>query len=251
DIPFDLKHRQHTVYGGKIELLRTELASKLQWAIAESRRQRKPAGPERFSLRLAGIEIPDTGVSIEVPEVRSIVPSSPFYLPMQLRNDSLEISSGITHVYLFSAKDSVIIPCRDASSYAEGFWGGHVTTYRMLGQRGPGEEPVALEPLIANPVDSGDGLTRQYRVGITFPALPSGAVEVSRMPLMLKAGVLAGKASFRLRLHSAAQYHEYKFRLSIQLKVPDAKEATNKTEIEELKDEIKPNGGITTRDNKI
>jgi len=27
DIPFDLKHRQHTVYGGKIDLLRNELGN--------------------------------------------------------------------------------------------------------------------------------------------------------------------------------------------------------------------------------
>lgn len=39
DIPFDLKHRQHIVYEGKIEKLRKELTKKLKWAINESKRQ--------------------------------------------------------------------------------------------------------------------------------------------------------------------------------------------------------------------
>ncbi len=33
DIPFDLQHQQHTVYGGSIDTLKSELARKLRWAI--------------------------------------------------------------------------------------------------------------------------------------------------------------------------------------------------------------------------
>lgn len=35
DIPFDLKHRRHIVYGDSIQLLRTELTRDLEWAKAE------------------------------------------------------------------------------------------------------------------------------------------------------------------------------------------------------------------------
>jgi nucleoside 2-deoxyribosyltransferase len=35
DIPFDLKHRRHVVYGGSIKLLREQLISELQWAQGE------------------------------------------------------------------------------------------------------------------------------------------------------------------------------------------------------------------------
>src|SRR6266705_2419167 len=52
DIPFDLKHRQHTVYGGKIETLRADLAQKLLWAIGESNRRKQGITPEAFSIRL-------------------------------------------------------------------------------------------------------------------------------------------------------------------------------------------------------
>jgi hypothetical protein len=38
DIPFDLKHHQHIVYGGSIDTLKNQLTRKLLWAIGESRR---------------------------------------------------------------------------------------------------------------------------------------------------------------------------------------------------------------------
>ena len=58
DIPFDLKHRQHTAYGGKISLLRTELTSKLVWAIGESKVKGQAFAPERVSVRLHGADLP-------------------------------------------------------------------------------------------------------------------------------------------------------------------------------------------------
>src|SRR5947209_4307499 len=64
DIPFDLKHRPHTVYGGQIETLRRELVTKLQWAIAEARKQQRPGGAERFSIRLNGIDIAAADASV-------------------------------------------------------------------------------------------------------------------------------------------------------------------------------------------
>src|SRR5205085_8029616 len=36
DIPFDLKHHQHIVYGGSIEVLKSQLISRIAWAINES-----------------------------------------------------------------------------------------------------------------------------------------------------------------------------------------------------------------------
>ena len=39
DIPFDLKHRPHIVYGGSIDKLKTELVERLKWAVSESKKQ--------------------------------------------------------------------------------------------------------------------------------------------------------------------------------------------------------------------
>ena len=49
DIPFDLKHRQHTVYGGKIAVFRSELAKRLKWAVLESERRAVLRFPMRRS----------------------------------------------------------------------------------------------------------------------------------------------------------------------------------------------------------
>jgi len=39
DIPFDLKHRQHVVYGESISYLKTELTKVLNWAKSEIKAQ--------------------------------------------------------------------------------------------------------------------------------------------------------------------------------------------------------------------
>src|SRR5258708_29277848 len=36
DIPFDLKHHQHVVYGGSIETLKNQLVARISWAVRES-----------------------------------------------------------------------------------------------------------------------------------------------------------------------------------------------------------------------
>jgi hypothetical protein len=41
DIPFDLRHRPHIIYGGQIETLRNLLTQKLKWAINESGTRKK------------------------------------------------------------------------------------------------------------------------------------------------------------------------------------------------------------------
>lgn len=53
DIPFDLKHKQHIVYGNsgsKIQNIRNELNPKLNWAINESRRKGKNDNSKLISI---------------------------------------------------------------------------------------------------------------------------------------------------------------------------------------------------------
>src|SRR6266581_2118569 len=114
DIPFDLKHRPHTVYGGKIEALRTALVTRLQWAIAESRKQQQPGGAERLSIRVYGIDVEPSDASVsfdqkKIPVVKAVSRSRSFSLPIHLRNDSLEGMVGITHVYLFCTGGATLV----------------------------------------------------------------------------------------------------------------------------------------------
>jgi hypothetical protein len=63
DIPFDLKHRPHIVYSGKIDKLERDLTQKLIWAIGESSRKEKqnslqPKFPTQKHKPLAGNPVP-------------------------------------------------------------------------------------------------------------------------------------------------------------------------------------------------
>src|SRR2546430_908292 len=57
DIPFDLQHRQHIVYSGSIDTLRTELSKKLAWSIKESERQGLDSTDETYEVRINDIEV--------------------------------------------------------------------------------------------------------------------------------------------------------------------------------------------------
>jgi hypothetical protein len=58
DIPFDLKHHQHIVYGGSIDKLQDQLLDRLIWAISESKKRASGYSSENISLYLNGLEIP-------------------------------------------------------------------------------------------------------------------------------------------------------------------------------------------------
>lgn len=227
DIPFDLKHRQHTVYGGKIELLRKELASKLQWAIAEARGRTVTGGPVRISVRVLGVETPAVGSADEIPTIPGIAQEQSSYLPIHIRNDSLETIREITHIYLFTSEDSKLVPSKSNSFYgvSGGQWriGSDVSL-------SPGFSP--LQSFKANSVDASDGLSKQFRISANFSALPPGAVEEMLVPFMFLDDATEAESNFRLRFHTSAQYHEFHFRLKMALK---PKGAEKKPDIKPLK----------------
>jgi hypothetical protein len=213
DIPFDLKHRQHTVYGGKIDLLRTELAKRLQWAIAESRRRLDRASAEFISVQVFGRLIPGGIQNDDPPAISGSVPRADeiFAIPVQLRNDAADTLKEISHVYLFTEDKPVIVPGR-VESEANFF-------YSFGSPSEAKKKPTAkpLDSFTANPMDAPDGLTRQYRLPISFPALPPGAIEVSHLSLMFAKGKTSCDAVYRLRLHTQTRFYDYRFRLNISV----------------------------------
>ncbi len=215
DIPFDLKHRQHTVYGGSIDTLRSELVTKLQWAIKESRKKLDSGTPERFSMRLLNIVIPHSGPTEETPVIFGTVTFTNFVIPIQVRNDSLETASAISHVYLFCEENASIAPCeyKTDSSFV---WSSVEVTAGPLTTIPATTKAHPLESFVANPLDAPDGLIKQFRLQLTFPALPPGAVEVSEINLMFLEEPSDVDCLYRIRLHSAAQYHDFPFRLKIK-----------------------------------
>lgn len=218
DIPFDLKHRQHTVYGGSIELLRKELADRLRWGIAESRRQGRGPSTERISVRLLDIDVPRTGGSTDPPTIGGTVKSRSFEIPLRIRNDSFDVLPGITHIYLFTEKKAGIIPSKytESTIFAYPFISARSTEPIVPIER----DTVPLEEFKADPIDAPDDLSRQFRLPVAVSALPPGAVDTIAIHLMLKEGIDSSNAAYRLRLHTLSQYHDFSFRLDVQYKAP-------------------------------
>lgn len=161
DIPFDLKHRQHTVYGGSIDVLRRELAPRLKWAIAESRRLRHRQHVEDFSLNVAGVEVLPPGVGDPVVVEMFSLPAD-CLLPLDIRNKSAEVAPEITHLYLFAQPNSSVLPLQNSR---------------------PGTK-YPIESIQATEFDSSDGLTLQYPLPFRISPLPPKAV----FPLRLHIG---------------------------------------------------------------
>jgi hypothetical protein len=200
DIPFDLKHKQHTVYGGKIELLRKELAAKLQWAIAEAKGRAGSVSFTRVSLRVLGIEVPAVSSSSEIVKIVGTVNATTSRLPVYIRNDSLETLREITHVYLFTSDDAKFLPAT------------------------LGTKLVPLKSFTANSVDASDGLSKQFRLAASVSALPPGAVEEISIPFMFAGDTTDSTSNIRLRFHTGVQYHDFAFALRIRLESVDTQE---------------------------
>ena len=217
---FNLKHRPHTVYGGKIETLKKELDPKLRWAIAEAKRRQQGVTPERFSIRLHG-KAATPGIKPENMAVLSgTVKQNTFRIPIHLRNDSFETLLGISHVYLFTSKQAAVVPFEYQSDFSQGAL--------FSASFGSGSKPeqsrkaVPLEPFTANLVDAPDGLSEQYRLPITFPSVSPGAMEEGNLSLMFTGELAACDETCRLRLHSTLQYHDFSFILKVKIESEQA-----------------------------
>ena len=93
DIPFDLKHKRHIVYGSSITLLRTELLKNIEWAKTEATARkhnkiqvvtRPPAGDLKSDRRSA----------------KAIIG-----LAFDLQNKTNSLSPDITAIYLYTAQN--------------------------------------------------------------------------------------------------------------------------------------------------
>ena len=77
-------------------------------------------------------------------------------------------------------------------------------------------EPLKVEKFTANPIDGYDGLTNQFRLPISIPELPPGAVEVNYIHFKLEEQETIVKSEYRIRLHTSTQYHDYKFKVNFK-----------------------------------
>jgi hypothetical protein len=208
DIPFDLTHRQHIVYEGSIQQLRTDLVQRLRWAMGEVERANTLHSQLSFSLRVLGTDIPQWDARLghhNPPTVGGMVSDQTFALDMALRNEAPEESGSISHVYVFAQPDGSIFPCERPQ--LSGFSNVLVTQSHADNE---------LQSFGARADDSPDGLSLQYRLPVTFPSMPPGAVEQRTMYCKITSDELGEFSSrFRLRIHCGTVSYDYPFTLSV------------------------------------
>lgn len=220
DIPFDLQHRPHTIYGGKIDVLKGELGPKLKWAIGESRKRHEHVVDEQISVRIGAQDIVPGIDPTGVPTISGSTKVNSFTIPVYVRNESVDSLSPMSHVYLFSAPEATVVPVgrinftTGASSQLQWSSPGFTTLT-------PQWQDAPLEAFDAVPEDAPDGLTSQYRLDHMIPALPRGAIERLLLVFRLQPGQTESNDLLRLRLHSENQYHDFTFRLAVQLEPPE------------------------------
>jgi hypothetical protein len=191
DIPFDLKHRQHIVYAGKIDKLRSDLKKHISWATGEAERRLMGVNTERISASLGGVPLLLGLSAAKAPKIKALISTDVFQLTLHVRNVSEKGLLEISHVYLFAERDAEAVPVRR-----------------------PIEKPSELEFFTADPMDALDNLPIQFRLPVKLEPMPPSAVDRAVLDFTLKATEC--NARYRLRLHTAVSYFDFSFWLEIQ-----------------------------------
>lgn len=194
DIPFDLKHKQHIVYGNggsKIQSLRSELTPRLIWAINESKRKEKEDNSKRILISISSVgrdstnkftEIPEDCLSKPIPVIRNLGTKNLGYrFNFQLHNNSLQEIPSITHMYLFT----------DSPGFRS----------RSVGR----DQGIKM---VYNP-NINDKLPIKYRIPTTIPSIPADAVET--FDVYFNELTENKVQNYKLRIHISNNYHDFSF----------------------------------------
>ena len=186
DIPFDLKHKQHIIYGNggsKIQSLRSELTPRLNWAISESKRKGEEDNSKRILISVCpkGLnygdkytEIPEDCLSKPIP----LIIYSDQEFSFQLHNNSLQEIPKIMHIYLFTDRlDS-------------------------LSDTGPGYH------LVYNP-NINDNLPVKCRIPTTISSMPPDTAEKFNIYLGRRDQEIV--RNYRLRIHISNDHYDFSF----------------------------------------
>jgi hypothetical protein len=195
DIPFDLQQQPHTVYEGKIELLRSELAKRIRWAVNEAKNKQTAGVEEPFELTLNDVLLP-SGFSSKAPPLVMRVSSGgvPDQISIIVRNVSFEESETVSHIYLFTSENSVFVFYQGSSS---SWW-----------------SPEIVKPF---PADVAQGLGRQYWFSFGVRRLPPGTFEMLTIMVSANPGELnEGEEDIELRFHTSQRSHRYSFKLAFE-----------------------------------
>jgi hypothetical protein len=210
DIPFDLLHHQYMLYRKDIKALKKKLSQKLGWAIGELARGRRTAPGIRLSLRVLDMEIPSRLWTSDAPFVQCAIGDNAFFLPIHLRNDGLEVTDDITHVFLFANPEPAVSPMDQSVGLPSPpiYYGGSFVTSVSL--------PGPIAGYNAHPADAPDGLTTQFRLRAAFPGVPPAAGEDAAIRFLFSGATLPATVRCRLRFHTRKEFRDFAFTLQVQ-----------------------------------
>ena len=193
DIPFDLKHHQHIVYGGSIEVLKSQLISRISWAINESKRTRI-ATINSFEVTFDDIAVSSGDSGSELPTFSLPNTGLPRFFKVVVRNVSFEITEQVDYIYLFTAEDSKLEISASTGSL----------TFEIDSSR-------------SHSSDEDEGFGKQYALPNKLPALPPGTLQAFSFGVANdrhrqgSAGPVAEQI-LRLQLHTSHQRYRYDFK---------------------------------------
>ena len=193
DIPFDLRHHQHIVYGGKIDALRTALTSRLVWAIAESRKDSTPRRPERPVVSLLGTDVPEKSARLPRPTVAFQPLDRTAELAFTLRNAGDVALTGLSHLYLLVGSGKAMAV-------------GHL-------------DGQALRPspiMGVEETDGAEGFNRMYRLPGFAGAIPAKAAEPVPVAFEFGGTHPAGPQLLRLRVCTDRGLHDFDLVLDVK-----------------------------------
>jgi len=199
DIPFDLINKQHIVYAGRIEILKSKLKKKIEWAISESGRKRKQNLLEKLLVSLPEVEIPDDNSSNNVPiividdknlddyPIIHMQDECKVKLTFSIRNHSPE-PIFISYIYLLTAS-------------------GFVATTNEL------EEKFYNLPSAIDNFNSLDGLSKQFILSHDIPPLEPETVDQLKVEIGFFEKIKID-GLFKLRIHtSSGGFYDFPFRI--------------------------------------
>lgn len=161
DIPFDLKHQRHIVYGASIAKLKLDLKANLEWAKSEVSRRRK-----------SGIQLKhEVTASLEKrPEKTPMFADVTAYFRIDLHNESDSNSPDIEAIYFYTGKKWNIIQggheCSSTASDLHGFGHRYFLTppMRRLPKRSWAQLKFDAKRMWASAFGSGETLADSYDI---------------------------------------------------------------------------------------
>lgn len=157
DIPFDLKHHRHIVYGGSIESLRKNLKKELTWAKEEI---------ENIRASHIQVELMKSWGFLKLTDYRA---DGSIDFEINLKNNSKKPSAEIDAIYFYSTKDWSLVQdgkkCPSTESDIDGYKISHFITppVRKLQKNSWAQLKFKTEKVLAYAY-KGDELKKSYHI---------------------------------------------------------------------------------------